>query len=98
MSDKIKSIVIYENINDLIKLNLEKSNEVIEFHLYNNLKEFLKLNDKYQKYNKKLIYFIYHKNYNSIKNYIRNSDIFIYYTTQDDIDLYIYLLNNIDLK
>lgn len=98
MDNKIKSIIVYENINDLKKLKLKENNAVIKFNLYNNLQEFLKLNDKYQKHNKKLIYFIYHKNYNSIKKYIRDSDIFIYYTIQDDIDLYTYILENIDLK
>jgi hypothetical protein len=96
MDTKIKSIIIYDNINNLNKLNLKKSNDIIIFYLNKNFKDFLKINNNYQKHNKKLIYFIYHKDYNSIKKYIRDSDIYIYYDSQDDIDLYNYFLDNIE--
>lgn len=94
MDNKVKSIIIYDNINDLNKLKLETSNEIIQFNLNDNPKEFLKLNDKYQTDNKFLIYFVYHKDYNSIRRFARPSDIYIYYKSSSDIDLYNCFLDN----
>lgn len=97
MDTKIKSIIIYDNINDLNKLNLKKHDDIVQFYFDNNFNDFLKINNHYQKHNENLIYFIYHKDYNSLKKFVKDSDIYIYYKSRADIDLYYYFLDNFEL-
>lgn len=97
MDNKILTIMIYDNASILSKIKLNNDNIIYFEFRRDGYNDFLKLNNIYQSQYKKLIYFIYHKNYNNIKKFVRDSDIFIYYTSIDDIvlhNLLVVKLNN----